>query len=46
MPEMVLQVIYDGLNLFIKGQRSKVAPSLTARNVEAPIHQTLTKTRG
>lgn len=41
MPEMVLQVIYDGLNLVIKGQRPKVAACLSAGDIETPIHQAL-----
>ena len=46
MPEVALQVVHDGLDLLIKWQRSKVTPSLAARDVKAPIHQALTKTRG
>jgi hypothetical protein len=39
---MALQVVHDGLDLLIKGQRSKVTPSLAACDIKALIHQTLT----
>lgn len=45
VPEVVLQVVHDGLGLLIKRQRPKVTPSLAACDIKAPIHQTLTQTR-